>query len=837
MTDVLQLVALIEPVARILLGEPNQALSSKLELRYGSRGSLSIDLKKGTWYDHEVGKGGGTLDLVERQTGLHEGERFEWLEQHTSYKPEPKPNGGNGAAQPSARPKLGPIVETFDYTDEGADFLFQVTKHNPKDYRQRRHAVAGDKPEDIHDGCYVWGVKGVRHDVPYRLPELIEAVACGHLILIVEGEKDANNSYRIGIPATCNAGGAGKWRKELNAFLKGADVVIIPDNDLPGHAHTRKIAGQLQGIASRIRMLDLKLTDWPDMPLKADLSDWLERGGTAERLYELIEPLPDWMPGAPPPAAKLIKSSREFIADFVQPDYLIDGILQRRFLYSFTGKTGSGKTAVTLLIAASVALGVNIGDIEVASGRVLYFAGENADDIRMRWIAMAQHMNFDPSDIDVYFIDKRFKLSEMKQRIAEEIDHIGEFALIVIDTSAAYYEGVEVNSNTEQAAHAARFRELISMRGGPTVLVNCHPVKNASNDNLLPLGAGAFLNEIDGNLICIVDWPAVEVSTQGKFRGAEFQPLTFQLNTVTHERLKDAKGRLVPTVIARHLSETARDEIAKANLDDKQRLLAEIIKDGKASITEYAARCGFTFKGGSKAGQPAKSKAQKMIDRFHRDRLIEGEAGDWKVTPKGERRAQSKGVRKGVRPGLDGPLFEDRGTARYDESENGGEDQQNRPVPHRYGNRTEPDPNPNPAAYRTTLLPREGVRTRGGSEFRDLAGKPTAPGRGSGSEGEESHQESIGYSEDSQGNRQPIYENPQLDEKLRSEGRSISLMLVGAEPPGTTCVFCGRDEGQVYLYRDNNFAVRSEALHEKCARRYYEGKRNEETQDDPNSRT
>ena len=71
---------------------------------------------------------------------------------------------------------------------------------------------------------------------------------------------------------------------------------------------------------------------------------------------------------------------------------------------SFTGKTGSGKTAVVLLIAASVALGRKIGDIDVEQGRVLYFAGANPDDVRMRWIAMSQQLDFDATTIDVYFI-------------------------------------------------------------------------------------------------------------------------------------------------------------------------------------------------------------------------------------------------------------------------------------------------------------------------------------------------------------------------------------------------------------------------------------------------
>lgn len=57
------------------------------------------------------------------------------------------------------------------------------------------------------------------------------------------------------------------------------------------------------------------------------------------------------------PATSLIKSSRNFVAGFVPPDYLIDGLLQEAFFYSLTGATGAGKTAITLRLAASVATG------------------------------------------------------------------------------------------------------------------------------------------------------------------------------------------------------------------------------------------------------------------------------------------------------------------------------------------------------------------------------------------------------------------------------------------------------------------------------------------------
>jgi hypothetical protein len=64
MTDSAELAALMEPVARKLLGEPNHRMSSKTELRFRMHGSLSVDLKQGTWYDHEISEGGDPVDLV-----------------------------------------------------------------------------------------------------------------------------------------------------------------------------------------------------------------------------------------------------------------------------------------------------------------------------------------------------------------------------------------------------------------------------------------------------------------------------------------------------------------------------------------------------------------------------------------------------------------------------------------------------------------------------------------------------------------------------------------------------------------------------------------------------
>ena len=188
-------------VARHFWGEPNPRHSSKKELRWGSNGARSVDVAKGTWFDHEAKEGGGVIDFLKRE-GVRE--IPQWLKQHGFRT--------TGTADDD-RPKRFKIVATYDYTDESGTLLFQVCRLEPKSFRQRRRARPDDPPDKVKDG-WVWSVKGVRQ-VPYRLPELLEAVALERSVFVVEGEKDVLTLARHGIPATCNAGGAHKWHPGL----------------------------------------------------------------------------------------------------------------------------------------------------------------------------------------------------------------------------------------------------------------------------------------------------------------------------------------------------------------------------------------------------------------------------------------------------------------------------------------------------------------------------------------------------------------------------------------------------------------------------------------------
>ena len=181
---------------------------------------------------------------------------------------------------------------------------------------------------------------------------------------------------------------------------------------------------------------------------------------------------------------------------------------------------------------------------ETKKRRVLYLAAENPGDVRMRWIALAQHMDFDINEIEVFFIENVFKISQMadaQRKKAEEVG--GDFGLVTIDTGPVFYEGDDENNRTQQGRHAAMLRRLITIiPGKPTVIANCHPVKNASPDNSAAGRGGNFLNQVDGNLTAAKTDTTTELHWQGKFRGVEFAPMHFMLKTVNHERLKDKQG-------------------------------------------------------------------------------------------------------------------------------------------------------------------------------------------------------------------------------------------------------------------------------------------------------
>lgn len=159
------------------------------------------------------------------------------------------------------------LVKTYDYCDEKGKLLFQACRYEPKDFRQRR-------PDG--KGGWIYNLKGIRR-VLYKLPEIL----LHDRIFIVEGEKDADALWGIGLAATTCPMGAGKWKSEYNESLRNKDVILIPDSDDQGRKHMDEVALGLKGHAKSISIINL--------PSGKDVYDWLEN--LSDSLYpnELLE--------------------------------------------------------------------------------------------------------------------------------------------------------------------------------------------------------------------------------------------------------------------------------------------------------------------------------------------------------------------------------------------------------------------------------------------------------------------------------------------------------------------------------------------------------------------
>lgn len=532
----------MQPVALALWGEPNRSLSKGDDLRWGSGGSRSVDVKKGTYFDHETDDGGGVLKLVAREKGLSGQDAIAFLKQFgfqddRRQKPSDtpqKPAGGNQQAQRQNEKRR--IVATYDYTDQSGELLYQVVRFEPKTFGQRR-------PSPQKDGSWIWGLDAgdfmrrgdgadwqkydaeryekwrytqrrrfddaVPHSL-YRVVELREALASGEAIFITEGEKDADNLWAIGVAATTNSGGAKHWSPEHAGMFAGADVVIPVDNDQPGRDRGEAVAASLAGIAQRTRVLDISRF-WPGIKEKGDISDWLnEGGGDATKLAGILGQLPAWTPAPPPPfVSKFGAVSWSQMATDAPPHrWLVKNLLTEGELAMIAGGTQCGKTFAALDISMAIARGVPWCDLKVMQGGVIYQAGEDPTGLRTRRLpayCRANGLTFD-QDVDFTLLTGSLNLwNGGDERVADFIAECKALAarmrsplrLIVIDTYAKATTGADELSGKEMGIVMDR-AERIRRETGAAVLLVDH--MNADGGRVR--GTANKTANIDAVLIC-----------------------------------------------------------------------------------------------------------------------------------------------------------------------------------------------------------------------------------------------------------------------------------------------------------------------------------------------
>ncbi|PXX53941.1 glutaredoxin-like protein NrdH [Nocardia tenerifensis] len=186
-------------------------------------------------------------------------------------------------AKPSKKQRLGKVVgpryqaAIYRYTDERGHPLGEVVRI------QVPHEHGTDKMffQRKMDAGGRWH-KGGFEPVLYHLPEVRQAVADGEEIYLVEGEKDADRARAAGLVATCNAMGAGSFRREHARQLTGAArVVLVADRDEPGYHHAAEVKALLRGRVREVVVVEAATGK--------DLSDHFDLGHDIDELVPVTD--------------------------------------------------------------------------------------------------------------------------------------------------------------------------------------------------------------------------------------------------------------------------------------------------------------------------------------------------------------------------------------------------------------------------------------------------------------------------------------------------------------------------------------------------------------------
>lgn len=347
---------LIRDVATTLLGEPDKVLSNGDTLRWGGRGSFKVDIPDGVWHDKEANVGGGVLDLVMRERQCDKAGALEWME-------------AEGLIEPRDASKV-----FYDYTDETGAVLFRVERLGKgSSIPFLQHGPDGLGGFAARKGC----MTGVRR-VLYQLHRLVTAPRDA-LVFFTEGEKDCDRLLSLGLVATTNPMGAGKFNGLEDCIarhLTGRRVVILEDNDEAGANH---VAAGLVAMKCAAAVAGLKLDA---LPPKGDVSDWLNAGGKPDELVRLATAALIPAPAAQPAPSKRayergISAAALMAKQFAPVNYVVPGLLAEGATL-FAGKPKIGKSWMAYDFALAIASGRPVfGSIPITQGDVIYLALED----------------------------------------------------------------------------------------------------------------------------------------------------------------------------------------------------------------------------------------------------------------------------------------------------------------------------------------------------------------------------------------------------------------------------------------------------------------------------
>ena len=441
-------------VAKQLLGEPSS--SSSKELRWGTHGSLTLNLESGTWYSFEQDTGGGIIDLIKhlnqdvstvlKQFGydlaLHSNDSLITVDSTPTIKQ--KSN-----ARSFTREQMIDLYKKATVKVKYSD-KFMVLRFPDGHYIKQKYA-----PFTLNqDGS--WSMKRPEGLLPIYYTDKHKDKP----IIINEGEKALRGCEAIYDGDSCTwHGGVNSWQKADWSPIYKRDVWIFPDNDEAGFKCANEIASMLKQNGCRV-----KLAQPPEsFNEKDDLYDAYERGD-----FKDSKALEDYISNLEivrPKGALYVQTANEIMEKMTEPDWLVDRCIERATVTSIFGAPKSGKSFIAIAMACSIASGKDFYGFDTKPSTVLYLAGEGHTAVARRIKSYEQFYGRSLEKAPLLISNRGSRIGDdaefaMLQEVCRDIEREhGNVGMIIVDTLARNY-GLNENSTEDMNKFIQRIDEL-----------------------------------------------------------------------------------------------------------------------------------------------------------------------------------------------------------------------------------------------------------------------------------------------------------------------------------------------------------------------------------------
>jgi len=193
------------------------------------------------------------------------------------------------------------IESIYDYKDINGKILFQKIRTKDKQFFLKRTikdsiiwGLEGGIYSETYNNSNQWSLTQrdtnkqyfpLQKPILYNLPNILNAIKNDTTVFICEGEKDCITLSKMNFIATTShvGGGKDKWLNSYGKWFKGANVVILGDNDDTGKNYAEQIQNNLKNYAYSTTIIIISDIN------KGDVSDWYDlNGNDRNKLNEII---------------------------------------------------------------------------------------------------------------------------------------------------------------------------------------------------------------------------------------------------------------------------------------------------------------------------------------------------------------------------------------------------------------------------------------------------------------------------------------------------------------------------------------------------------------------